>query len=57
MSGNKSPGVDKIPIKICKDCLASISIPLTDIINQSASKQASSHITAIMEIIYICRLF
>jgi hypothetical protein len=36
MPGNKSPGDDKIPVKILKDCLAAnISMPLTNIINQS----------------------
>lgn len=36
MPGNKSPGADKIPVKILKDCLAAnISMPLTNIINQS----------------------
>ena len=35
MPANKSPGADKIPIKVFQDCLSNISSPLTDIINQS----------------------
>ena len=27
---NKSPGADKIPVKILKDCLSHISAPMTD---------------------------
>lgn len=35
MPGNKSPGADKIPLRIYKDCLANILFPLTNIINRS----------------------
>ena len=35
MPGNKSPGADKIPIKILKECLPNISAMMTDIINHS----------------------
>ena len=34
MPGNKSPGVDKIPLRIYKKCSANILTPLTNIINQ-----------------------
>ena len=32
---NKSPGADKIPVKILKDCLSHISAPMTDILDNS----------------------
>ena len=38
MHGNKFFGVDKIPFKIYKDCLDSISFSLTDIFNKYSQK-------------------
>ena len=35
MAPNKAPGIDKIPIRIIRDCLQAISYPLTSIINTS----------------------
>ena len=35
MAPNKVPGIDKIPIRIIRDCLQAISYPLTSIINTS----------------------
>ena len=37
MPTNKSPGIDKMNIKVIKDCLSIVSEPLTDIINLSLS--------------------
>ena len=33
MAPNKAPGIDKIPVRIIRDCLQAISYPLTSIIN------------------------
>ncbi len=35
MPDNKSPGIDKIPIRVIKDCLPIISSRITSIINNS----------------------
>jgi hypothetical protein len=35
MPSNKSPGMDKVTTKVIKDCLSTVSKPLTEIINLS----------------------
>ena len=37
MPTNKSPGIDKVTVKVIKDCLSIVSEPLTDVINLSLS--------------------
>ena len=36
MPANKSPGADKIPMKLFQDCLSNIFSPLTDFINRTS---------------------
>ena len=51
MPSNKSPGIDKVNIKVIKDCLSIVSEPLTDIINLSLSSNIFPTIWKIAEVV------
>lgn len=50
MAPNKAPGIDKIPIRIIKDCLQAISYPLTSIINTSLLTACFPNVWKIAEV-------
>ena len=50
MAPNKAPGIDKIPIRIIKDCLQAISYPLTSIINISLLTACFPNVWKIAEV-------
>ena len=50
---NKSPGHDKIPIKVYKDCLSSILPSITDLINTSLSSSVFPIAWKIAEVVPI----
>ena len=51
MPTNKSLGIDKVNIKVIKDCLSIVSEPLTDIINLSLSSNIFPTIWKIAEVV------
>ena len=50
MSSNKAPGIDKIPIRVIRDCLQAISHPLTSIINTSLLSACFPNVWKIAEV-------
>ena len=50
MSPNKAPGIDKIPVRVIKDCLQAISHPLTSIINTSLLSACFPNVWKIAEV-------
>ena len=50
MSPNKAPGIDKIPMRVIRDCLQAISYPLTSIINTSLLSACFPNVWKIAEV-------
>ena len=50
MAPNKAPGIDKIPVRIIRDCLQAISYPLTSIINTSLLTACFPNVWKIAEV-------
>ena len=51
MASNKSPGIDKVSMRVIKDCLPVILGPLTDVINQSLANSTFPEAWKIAEVI------
>ena len=50
MSSNKAPGIDKIPMRVIRDCLQAILHPLTSIINTSLLSACFPNVWKIAEV-------